>query len=225
MEWATLGPIDKRARVFVHFDDARGDGETIAFQGTVAMDEAGLSGSGGHPAVCSANLPPRQKLPATFLVRCGLYVPGPGGTRLVMAGPRDRGGRALCGRVSAVARSKSGEAQLGWEPEVDPWFAKRQARLNTGRKIVDFGPVASNGSFKLQFDRPQWRLIPLPESDPFEVRLRLDQLGAGGLKAVKVDALDPNGRIIAETKVRREGEDVCFETTEGAFEHRISLVR
>ncbi|HPA17406.1 MAG TPA: hypothetical protein PLU30_06635 [Verrucomicrobiae bacterium] len=224
MEWATLGPIDRRARAFVHFDDERGDGETIAFQGTVALDTASLCAPGAHPAVCSANLPARQKLPATFLVRCGLYVPGPGGARLVMAGPKDRGGRALCGRIGAAAGSKPSDVHLRWEPEVDPWFAKRQARLNTGRKIVDFGPVATNGSFRMQFDGPQWCLIPLPESDPFEVRLRLDQLGAGGSKTVKVNAVDVNGRITAEPKVRREGEELRFETTERAFEYRISLV-
>lgn len=225
MEWAALGEIDKRARVFAHFDDADGDGEEIAFQGGVRLDAAKLATPGKHLAICEASLPAGQKLPATFLVRCGLYVPGPGGDRLKMAGSVDRGGRARCGKVIATRGERAGDVRVQWEAEVDPWLAARQARLNTGGKVLDFGPVATDGAFRLELGDREWRLVPLPKSEACAVTLRLERLGAPGAKQVRVQGLDVSGKAVARPEVRHEGESIHFRTGPDVYEYRIALER
>lgn len=225
MEWEVLGPIDKGARPFAHFDAVGGDGEPIAFQGAVGINASQLARVGKHRVACTASLPAGQRLPAEFLLRCGLYVPGPGGDRLKMAGPNDGGGRARCGKVTAVEGKKAGEITIQWEEEADPLFASREARINRRRKVVDFGPVATDGAFRMEFGGPEWRLIPLPQSDACVVRLRPGAFGAarGSGHKVTVRAFDAAGKALDPPMVKVEEQEIRFETAPGAFEYRIGM--
>jgi len=223
MEWETSGDPDARSRIFTHFDHAGRDRESIAFQGTLRPGAEKLLERGTHTAICEAAIPGGQKLPATFLIRCGVYVPVVGGTRLKMAGATDAGGRALCGKIVAARQPGSADVTLQWEDEGDPWFNKRKARLNHERKVVDFETVATSGAFRLETGGPPWRLTPLPQSEPFEVRLRTDRLGVGDAKACVVTAIGMKGETLGEVAVRRHGNEIGFTTTEGPLQYRITF--
>lgn len=225
MEWRILREVERGARSFAHFDHPGKDHESIAFQATLRPDVAMIRTPGIHEATCEASIPAGQKVPATFLFRCGLYVPGLNGARLPMARPTDSGGRATCGRIIAAQGGKVGDMIVRWEAETDRWFAVRQARINHERKIVDFGPVATDGAFRLQHMGKTWQLIPLPQSEAFEVRLRLDLLGAGGAKTFSIAAFGNDGKETGEVAARRQGDVMSFKTAEGVHGYRISIGR
>ena len=100
-------------------------------------------------------------------MRTGFYQPGPGGARLRLSGPTDGTGRARCGTVTADAAGA-----ITWKPEPpDPELIERQARLNTTGKLVDFGPVATTGAFRLRAEPERDQVEAFSELAPQTVRL------------------------------------------------------
>jgi hypothetical protein len=187
------------------------------------LNMARLAAPGKVTCECDTTLPHDLKLPATFAVRCGLYHPGKGGSRLRLDGPLDGTGRARCGRI-VVAKAVGG-AMVRWEPEpADPDIAAREARLNLAGEVVDFGPVATSGAFRLRHAAgADWELTPLPASSPFRVELRLDRLGAAGRKARCVMVVGMDGRSIGEAAFRQDGATLSFSHDGKAFAYRIVL--
>jgi hypothetical protein len=164
------------------------------------------------------------KLPATFAVRCGLYNPGKGGARAKLAGPLDSTGRVKCGQV-VVAKAEAGGASMRWEAEpVDREAAIRETRLNTAGKVVDFGPVATSGAFRLRHGPgAEWDLAPLPSSQPFKVELRLGQLGRQGVRARQVVAMDIKGQALGTVASEQAGETLRFAADGAAFRYVIQF--
>ncbi len=221
-EWTVMQPIEEGWRPFVHFvDDSSSHGEGIAFQGHMKLDPANLATPGKATAGCDARLPANAKLPATFAVRCGLYHPGKGGARPRLAGPLDSTGRVKCGQIVA-SKAAAGGATVRWEPEpADPEAALREERLNTTGTVVDFGPVATSGAFRLHHAGGEWTLTPLPSSAAFKVLLKLDPLGAGSRKPQAVVAVGLDGKTLGDIAFSQQGRIVGFETDGRAFAYRI----
>ena len=89
--------------------------------------------------------------------------------------------------------------------------------------LVDFGPAATNGAFRLIHGGANWQLIPLPGSPAFKVQLRLNQLDAGGQKLQAITALDADGNAVGKVDFQQEGQTVQFDTIAKVFSYRISL--
>ena len=219
VQWRVLQPLPPGYVAFLHFvNEKNAEGEGIVFQGGTKYDAAKLAAAGTAEGTCTVTLPAGVKLPATFAVRTGFYHPGSGGARLRLSGPTDGTGRARCGTVTADAAGA-----IAWKPEPpDPGLAERQARLNTAGKLVDFGPVATTGAFRLRYaPNTEWELMPLPDSESFQVQLRLDQLGAPAAKVREMVAQDLDGHPLAPVAPEQDGPLVRWKTDSRAFRYLI----
>lgn len=219
IDWEVMRPVSPQARPFLHFDKLNG-GEEIEFQGYVKLDAAKLQQPGVHSTETAVTLTPEQaQAKAEYLIRYGLFVPGDGGERLSLDAPLDSGRRAKGGRIQAVA-GKDGGIGIQWEAEpADPNGPLRLARVNLSGKIVDFGPVATNGAFRLRQTEGDWDLTPLPDSRPFVVTLDPSKIGAKPIQSVS--AMDSAGNPLGEVKVRQEGTRTSFEVDGKAFGYRL----
>jgi len=88
---------------------------------------------------------------------------------------------------------------------------------------MNFGPVATNGAFRLIYGGANWQLIPLPSSPSFLVELRLNQLNAGGERVQGITLLDADGNATEPVNFQQDGPTVDFATTAKVFAYRISL--
>ncbi len=206
-----LEPVPDGYRPFLHFSEEHADkGEGIVFQGHVQLDLASLSQAGEVEAVAEARLPGNPELPATVAIRFGLYRPK-GGSRLRLAGPTDATGRAKGGRLHLAERD--GSVAMTWEPEPpDPVVAEREARLNLTGRMVNFGPVATDGAFRLRHADDEWELLPLPRSRAARVVLDLARLGTGGRRVVGIREVDEAGAEVGAIDFAQEGNRVSFRT-------------
>ena len=165
-------------------------------------------------------MPAGMALPARVAVRFGLYQAGADGRRLQMLGPVDGTGRARGGTIDVEANA------IHWQPEPpDPTLAARSERLNTSGALVDFGPAATNGAFRLNYGGTNWQLIPLPASSAFKVNLRLNQLNATGQKVETITAVDVDGKPLDQVGFQQEGQAVEFDTAAKVFAYRIALAQ
>jgi hypothetical protein len=220
IDWQVLDPVPAGYRPFVHFiGDDTSPNEWILFQGALNLDPAKLAMVGTWPSMCEVTVPPGIAAPADLPIRYGLYDPGPTGHRLPLLASMDSNGRV---RGGIIHFSASG---IQWEPEPpEPDTAAVLQRLNAGAKLVDFGPAATNGAFRLLYGGADWRLIPLPGSSAFKVQLRLDQLNAGGRSVKAITALNDDGNAAGpNVEFRQNGQSVEFETAAGVFGYAISL--
>ena len=97
------------------------------------------------------------------------------------------------------------------------------ARPNGNGRMVDFGPAATNGAFRLIHGGGNWQLIPLPGSPAFHVELHLDQLNAKGEKVRAITAVNSDGNAGPPVVFHQDGQAVCFDTSDKVFSYRISL--
>jgi len=129
----------------------------------------------------------------------------------------DRTGRTRGGNIQVE------NAAIRWQPEPpDPTAAARSERLNMSGKLVDFGPAATSGAFRLIYSGENWQLIPLPGSPAFKVELHLDQLNASGQKVQAITAVDADGNAVGQVKFQQDGQTVHFDTAPEVFAYRIS---
>ncbi len=219
-EWEVLQPTSAANRPFLHFvEEKPAQGEGIAFQGNVQFDAVKLGQPGKYAATAEATLPEALKTEANYALRVGLYDPK-SGARLPLAGPNDSNGRAKNGRLTVVF--KDGQPVAVWLPEgPDAGAAAREARLNMAGKIVDFGPVATNGAFRLQHSGNVWTLTPLPHSLPFDFTLKLNQLGAKSTRISGITSVGINGEPLLVTKINRVNDNFLHFKTDGAFAYKI----
>jgi hypothetical protein len=159
-------------------------------------------------------------LPATIAIRFGLYQAGADGRRLPLPGAVDGTGRARGGYITVEDNA------IRWLPEpTDPTVAARSERLNMSGRVVDFGPVATSGAFRLNYRGANWQLVPLPGSSAFKVNLHLNQLNATGQRVKAITAIDADGNTVDQVKFQQDGEAVQFDTAATTFAYRIAFAR
>ena len=100
---------------------------------------------------------------------------------------------------------KGGE--VSWQPEDDPL----SSRLNTARKILDFGPVATNGAFRMTGTGKRLTVTPLPGSDAFEVSIPAHS----GAVALDVQTADLAGKPDGQLNVKSGGGRFVFTVPAG----------
>ncbi len=221
IDWQVLQPVPPGFRPFVHFVNEKNDAEQsegILFQGRVDLDPAKLTEVGTYSSVGEATVPASLAAPAGVAIRFGLYHANADGRRLPLLVAMDNTGRARGGYLHME------KSAISWKPEPPgPVVAARSERLNLGGKSVDFGPVVTNGAFRLLYAGTNWQLIPLPSSLPFSVELRLDQLNASGQKVQAILAVDADGNVEDPVKFQQDGSTIRFDIAAKVFAYRISL--
>jgi len=219
IDWQVLQPVAAGFKPFVHFVDEKStEGEGILFQGAVNLNPAKLSEVGIYSSTGEVTLPAGISMPADLAIRFGLYDANTGGRRLPMPGAVDSTGRVRRGHIHVE------NSAIRWQPEPpDPAVNARFERCNMSGTLVDFGPAATNGAFRLIHGGANWQLIPLPGSPAFKVQLRLNQLDAGGQKLQAITALDADGNAVGKVDFQQEGQTVQFDTIAKVFSYRISL--
>ncbi len=99
---------------------------------------------------------------------------------------------------------------------------RRALRWNAGRKLVDFGVVQTDGGLNLEIT-PQWLLVvPLPDSEAFEVGLNMDELPVRSPEGVKgVTVLNKDESVGREVSYKKDGQYLRFQTRKGEFAYMI----
>jgi hypothetical protein len=211
-EWQVLGPVPTRYAPFVHFTSKKGEGENIAFQSSMDFSKVDLSRPGTYVAEGVATLPENAE-GQEFGVRFGLYDSN-GGDRYVISSPSENG-RVLGGSI-AVRGGK-----ISYTPPADPDGSAVLARLNREGKMLDFGPLATNGALRLGYASSTWTLMPLPNSGDFTVRLNMARLGAAGRKVVNFTATAEDG---TKSQLSIESRDGACTLVIPARTRNVSLV-
>ena len=212
--WVVQSPIADKGRPFLHFVNAEvaPESENIAFQGGFSIGPEQWEQLGIYEVRAEVQLP--EEMPAgEYGVRYGIYQPERGGKRLPIPGARDATQRRIGGTIVVTEADSNGLTFEYRPPEPD----EATERLNLARQLIDFGPIMTNGAFRLlKMDR---LVIPLPDSADFEVIFNLDKLGYPAIQ--RVEALDEQHQIIKEMEIHTQEELLHFTGEQGIFAYRL----
>jgi hypothetical protein len=87
---------------------------------------------------------------------------------------------------------------------------------------ITFGPVVTEGAFRLQLGRGVIVVTPLPDLDSFTVEVRFDELFDGVAAQVEsIIAVDSSGGKIRDVEFESRSNLVKFQTRGGEFAYRI----
>ncbi len=171
LEWDIRRPLPG-AVPFRRFCDASGE---IRAQADAMPNPLAAAGKTGTVKTTALLKPPPALPDGDYALRFGLYYPE-SGARVSIAGNLDDTRRVRAGTL------RIRRPALEWLPEST---AGQPAAAAT---LTDFGPLATNGAFRLLHDDPrEWRLIPLPGSVPFRAELDLAALDAAGKKVLSIE--------------------------------------
>ncbi len=198
LRWDVVEPLASGMRPFVHFDHPGAHVQMIAFQADTEV-RGDWSRAGSFEETLEVSVP-ADVADGGYPIRFGFYDPAVG-TRAMMRGRVDSSKRAVAGLLVVNGGTVS------WQPEDDPLAS----RLNTGRKILDFGPVATNGAFRMTGTGAVRVLTPLPGSDAFEVSIA----APSGASALEVQTADLAGKPDGQLSVNSEGGRFAFTVPEG----------
>ncbi len=195
VEWEILQALPEGERIFVHVCHPRSrQGEKIALFGRCDLAPENLQRPGRYTSRIVIQFP-EDAWTGEWFVRYGLWNPRLGGRRTVPMGPVE-GSRVRGGRIVVEKRDGRSVPVRYIEPPAFPG----EDEPNREKKVIDFGPVSTNGAFRLVHRGDLWRLVPLPGSLAFEARIDLGELGAGGrrvraVRAVKMDGSKAQGPV------------------------------
>jgi len=221
-EWRVAAALDEDLYTFVHFcpagvrdEDEDSERDRIAFQGDHRPAKAT---STWRPGMTLSDGPHRVRVPAgerdeKYDILIGLH--GRHG-RISLNAVESDGRRYVIGRLAVTRRDgKVEKVELTDYDDLRQTDRARRgaylARMNEAGRKVDFGPVATDGAFKLLIRKDALELIPLADR-PFEVELDLaeltgrnnlrEQTSAEALVAVKVQAVDDAGKPQADVPAK-----------------------
>jgi hypothetical protein len=220
VEWKAMEPLEEGLKTFVHIDhkDAK-NGEGIMHYGSTDFDGASLTKAGTYQANIDVTIPADSPgKGGEYTLRYGLYNPGKGGYRVVpmgnVAGNRARGGKM-------IVRIANGKVVSGTYVPEGEW--DHLVGVNNKLKLVDFGPVTTNGAFRLLHPATgDWLLIPLPGSIAFEARLDLAKLGRTATR-VTAERVDPTMDAAAEPSVEIMDGVLTIKADSNSFAYRLAL--
>lgn len=211
--WTVRSPIEQPGNTFIHFTnpEVSPEGEHIAFQGGFPIGPEQWNKAGVYDVRAEAALPDDLPL-GEYGIRFGIYQPERRGRRLPIPGRRDSTGRSDGGTV--LFSEESGAVK--YKPSLPD---ESTERLNIAGKIVDFGSIKTNGTFRLLKDKQL--IIPLPGSRPFDIELDLGALGLP-IKPARVEALNESLEKEEELTFTVDGGMLEFTTKPGVFAYRLS---
>ena len=212
LDWAAAEPLPTNATVFVHFlDPARDARRHIAFQGDHRPELPtsqwnGRVRTGGHTIRLPENLPP-GRYPAVV----GLFTPG--GNRFALLGHEFDDRRYLLGAIVLTDNSPP-----QWEPHD---FTPPPSPRNPPETLVDFGPVVTDGAFRLADHGSYLQLSPLPNSPAIRVTLHANLCFPGrAVTSLHQVHRDPQAPPTPHPYTTHPN-GVSFTTQPGAFSYRL----
>ncbi len=215
--WTVQSQSDTQGRTFIHFTNSRvaTEGEDIAFQAGFPIGPEQWQKPGIYEIRTESELPP--SMPAgEYGIRFGIYQPERGGRRLRLITINDEHGRSIGG--SLIFKEKidgSLSVQLIQAPK-DPVIE----RLNNSRTIVNFGAIKTNGAFR--FIKNKKMIIPLPESQPFEIILNLPDLNIK-TEIMSISALNEDLQKQEDIEFSIDDGHLRFITKKGFFAYRLII--
>ena len=88
---------------------------------------------------------------------------------------------------------------------------------------MDFGPVATNGTFRLVCGDRASTIILMPGCPASEVRLKPSRIQGAAVSGPKsIEKVDADGRIMGTVQWQRRTDAVIFTTLTGDFGYRIT---
>jgi hypothetical protein len=218
-KWSVQSPINEQGKTFIHFTNSEvaPDGEHIAFQANFPLGPEQWGKAGVYEIRTEAELPENLPL-GEYRIRYGIYQPENGGERLILPGRRDSTGRSVGGSI-VFGKSDDDSLTIQYKSVMSSAIPDEFIeRLNVSNKVINFGLIETNGAFRLLKD--QKMLIPLPESNPFEVVLDLNGLKLP-VKISRIEALNENLEKQEDVEFSIDGGKLKFSTKVGLFAYRL----
>ena len=203
-EWRVGEALDSDYHVFVHFTDS-GPNEGIVFQ---QDHEPSVPTSKWQPGQVVTDGPYEITVPESasghFAWTLGLWASS---GRVWLRAKRDQYARAVLGEI-AVAPDGSVTFSPSNAEAADDEAADQLRRMNPGRKMVDFGKVATDGAVLIGREDDALRIMPVPWGRPINVTLQLGASQEGALrldwKRVEVIAQDTGGKELKRWEAHAE---------------------
>ncbi|MEW6360060.1 MAG: DUF5696 domain-containing protein [Planctomycetota bacterium] len=226
-EWAVNDTFDKDLGCFVHFcSEAAKRPDGIAFQNDHGLP---MPTSQWKPGMVLADGPHTVEVPEdcaldSFDILIGLHK----GERVNLAGVSAGGGRIAIGRL-AVARKDGKIADIrlvGIDDLKKGQDEKRRLftdRLNVAGKMVNFGPAATDGSFKVLVRQDGLELLPFPRDRKFRIELDLRPLlPQRSVSKADIVAVDAAGKALGPVPGTVSNGRLAFDAgTKGAARYQI----
>ncbi|MBR4171269.1 MAG: hypothetical protein IKR48_06420 [Kiritimatiellae bacterium] len=218
---------------FIHIQDANDKvaKEKILFQSSVVIPKEKLV-SGGECDVVSRITIPADFPAGDYEILYGMFAAKTDGRRMRINGIGDGNGRVRGGVLHV--EKKDGKFVSGeFRPAQNDYDTQARLALlglNTQGKMVNFGPVITDGAFKLRcpkgklFSRAkEWQLIPLPDSRGFRAELDLEKLKAKGYRvsAIRSTPLRTNNPHTEKIEWKQDGNRLSLQCEGTAFAYRI----
>ena len=229
--WNVGQALDRDYTAFVHFVDPDAEeSEGIRFQND---HQPKTPTSAWRPGQAVVDGPHRVEVPRgqglkVYDIVIGLYKPG--ASRLALRGTDAGGQRILIGRL-AVERREGRVVAVKTLPVADrraEQLARRRLfdqRMNTGGKLIDFGKVRTDGSFKVYKRKASLTLLPYPRDKAFAVQLDIPQLLPGRRAAqAALAAFDADAKPLKAPRTTADGSWLAFRAgTPGAARYEITF--
>jgi len=185
-DWEVLKPLKSGYVPFIHIGRAATNrNERIDAQADMIFDYALLTQAGTFQSTAEIRLPPGFA-PGDYAVRYGLFNPQ-SGDRVPLRGIEAKG---RCISAGTLQIREDGDSFLPAES------AANEPGLNAAGTMVDFGPLVTDGAFRLiHSEHKEWQLIPLPSNRPFKAKLRLAAFGAEKRVAKSIELIDPSCEV------------------------------
>jgi hypothetical protein len=208
-EWRVGEEVEDDYKCFVHFLNEGATNAMIAGQADHALPKPTSTWREGEVIVDGPHV---VEFPTTYddyEIVIGVYG---GKGRLQMKGTDREGRRYLIGVVSfADDQGQTGDladARAKYETETEQ--ADFDRHMNQPGTWIDFGPLATDGSVKVNRDKDQLTVFPYPRDRRFTVELDARALGLIGMPT-KVQALEAgNDDVLADIPFERRGDRIRF---------------
>jgi hypothetical protein len=189
-DWKVDSALDREYVAFVHFGKP---GATSDKEGGILFQQDHTPTTSTRSWAVGRNVadgPYDLKIPdtiadGTYDWSVGLYQPR-GGGRVRLLGPTDAQGRRLLGHLTV----SQGGKQVTFEPAADTSddrAALYARNLNTSNRVVEFGPIATDGSVAVQKLGNEWVLRPWPCDRAIRVWLDAKRFPAPAAQGVRPD--------------------------------------
>ncbi len=162
---------------FVHFTGTKGDSDDIKFQQDHTLSVPTSQWKSGQTVTDGPwdITVPDNIAPGDYKWTIGLFQPG--SSRLTLQGTSDSQSRIILGTVHVSP------AGVTFTPQTD--LPSNKAPVNSTSRVLDFGPVRTNGSVFLKRVGADWVLQPFPRDRPFTIQLSAARFGhPAGVKVV-----------------------------------------
>ena len=203
MVWQADEPAPRDMTVFVHFyGDTTDRSDKICFQDDHQPTPPTSQWKGALRYKRTITVPEDAR--DEYKIAFGIY---DAGGRLNIRGEPGPSNNAIW--VGTLTVKREGDETVGISFAPPPPAKPEPVRMNPEGKPIDFGFAVTDGAFQVRWVGANLHVIPLPQSPPFDITLRLDQFGLAGAKCKRTVAR-PRVGIERDVPFSQEGDALSF---------------